>query len=289
MIAKRFLAMVLAGTMVLSSLEVAAADTAGAQGTLDEVQVTAEAPAADSSESDTEEEPTITVYFDNFGLWDVVYAYSVDADWNVLGSAWPGDEMTLVDSGLYEGWYVIEMDADTHYVTFADHSTGSQTGNIELEETSETYWITYSGSTVYTTSPVITLDDLEVGDWWTAFSEGMSLSVGQTLTITGTSTNNGDADSLYYNWYNGVFVLYNSDDDNVYAAGSDEGAAQNYTEYFVGRLDNYGWGTADYIAILAPDDWDDWLAESKNGIDFTLTATYSADGNIKISSECGVL
>ncbi len=296
MMAKRLLAMVLAGTMVLSSLEIAAADTVGtetssekaaytvdAETSSDEVIVSAEAPAADSAESDTEENATITVYFDNSGNWSYVCVYATDANWNVLGTAWPGVEMTLVeDGGLYDGWYVAELDADTYYVTFTNETDGTQTSNIALTETSDTYWITYEGSTVYTTSPVIALDDITAGDWWTVFSDGLSLSVNQTLTITGTTTCLGD-----YNWDNGVFVLYSSDDQNVYPAGSDEGAAQNYTEYFVGRLDNYGWGTANYVVILYPDDWDVWLAETQAGKEFTITATYSSDGNIKISSECG--
>ena len=322
MMAKRFMAMVLAGAMVLSSLEMVAADTVDTKdvsmgavmeddaseedGASDEVLASAVGLAADNAEDaeNSEGDSTITVYFDNSGGWDMVYAYSTDSDWNVLGGAWPGDEMTLVESGTYAGWYMIELDVDTYYVTFADESTGSQTGNIKLSEASEenTYWITYNGSTVYASSPIVELDDIEPIDWWTVFTEGFSLSVGQTLTFTGTTTSygmvttstdeEGETTTTIPAWDNAIYVLYSSDDGNLYAADTTadnyaEGVEQNYTEYFVGRLDNYGWGSASYTATSAPDDWEEWLAETQASAAFTIQATYSVDGNVTIVSECG--
>ncbi len=56
-------------------------------------------------------------------------------------------------------------------------------------------------------------------------------------------------------------------------------------EYFVGRVDDYGWGTATYDVTSAPSDWDAWLATTQEGAEFTVTATYT-DGVITIVSSC---
>ena len=145
-----------------------------------------------------------------------------------------------------------------------------------------------------------TLADLDCSGWWTAHSEGVEVTEeGVTITYTSTTYENAaDNDGVMQNWFGPLWVLYTNDEAKIGVLG--EGA---YAEYWVHRVDNYGWigalnrwsPEADLaaagITITAVDSrtdgWANFAADLKAGITCTLTAkidgsnaivTYDANG-----------
>lgn len=98
--------------------------------------------------------------------------------------------------------------------------------------------------------------------WWTAFSDYYTLVDGQTATVT--FTNYSDKVN---NWDNWIIVMTN---------GSERGA-DGYAEYFVLRVDNYGWGTNYAAGTLTSNyNWDTF----KDDMDGSKVAmTVARDGN----------
>lgn len=84
--------------------------------------------------------------------------------------------------------------------------------------------------------------------WWAAFSDSYEVPAGSLLTYS--FTNHSDKAA---NWHN--FILVTST-----AARATDG----YSEYFVLRADNYGWGNSDYSAsnlVVGNYDWDKFTSE----------------------------
>lgn len=100
--------------------------------------------------------------------------------------------------------------------------------------------------------------------WWTAFSDYYSLTGDGTITLKFKNYTSGT--NLWNNW---VCVVTNNNDRNT----------TDYSEYFVMRADNYGWGTdwkttENCPGVLAASTWEDAdFKANMNGADVVLTIT----------------
>lgn len=119
--------------------------------------------------------------------------------------------------------------------------------------------------------------------WWKVFSQSWDIAE-QDYEITFTTTNEGNA-----NWNNAIFVLFYSDDGVMPADDADARAAVNYEEFWVGRLDAFGWGPEGTEGTFTPaaedTDWDAFLAATQAGAPVTLSASV-ADGIATVVSSC---
>lgn len=135
-----------------------------------------------------------------------------------------------------------------------------------------------------------TLPDLDCTGWWVVKSEGIELTE-DGVVVNFKSTTYETASN---NWNGPLWILYTADEPVVNAAG--------YVEYWVHRLDNYGWGNNLYYNVTLPADdanaalntaypdlltaagikheasfaesfvWENLVADLKAGIDVTVSA-----------------
>lgn len=124
-------------------------------------------------------------------------------------------------------------------------------------------------------------ETLECGDFWTTFSQAFELTTDE-LVITCTTKNNGDS-----NWNNLLYVIYNSEDTKVYPGDSEQATSGFYSEYWVARADNFGWGLGEITETNVGEDfdWETWLAATQEGATVTITAKLDGD-NAVITLEC---
>lgn len=126
---------------------------------------------------------------------------------------------------------------------------------------------------------------LDCTGWWTAHTDGVEVTTdGVTVTFDSTTYESATA-----NWNGPIYILYSGDEAKVNGAG--------YTEYWVHRLDNYGWAgewaswknTNEHVAdlnalgvtlssVCADGCWDNFLANLQAGISVTVNAKL-VDGN----------
>lgn len=118
--------------------------------------------------------------------------------------------------------------------------------------------------------------NLECSTFWTAFSQSFELSE-EPLALHVTTKSNGTS-----NWENLLYVIYNSADAKVYNAGT-----EGYTEYYVGRADNFGWGSGQITETTFAEgfDWAAWFAATQKGAEVTITAYLDGDNAI-VTLEC---
>lgn len=135
---------------------------------------------------------------------------------------------------------------------------------------------------------------LECGNWWSAHTQGLELSTVEK-TITFKSLTAIGEDITMENWYCPIWVLFTGDTSTV--------GGSNYLEYWVQRLDNWGWTTAagyygealdgtsenlskhgiDYVSDASAADWDNLQTLLQAGIDVTVTAKLDGTGNAVIT------
>lgn len=100
--------------------------------------------------------------------------------------------------------------------------------------------------------------------WWSAFSDYFNIPVGKKLTLTFANYNDGGAN--YHNWLSVITT------DDVRGGGS-------YSEYFVLRSDNFGWGNGKYRKGVLESyfDWSSFMT-GMNGAEVVLTIEHVDDG-----------
>jgi len=100
--------------------------------------------------------------------------------------------------------------------------------------------------------------------WWAAFSDYYSIPVGKKLTLTFANYNDGGDN--FHNWLSVITT------DDVRGGGS-------YSEYFVLRSDNFGWGNGQYRKGVLESyfDWGTFMT-GMNGAEVVLTIEHVADG-----------
>lgn len=115
----------------------------------------------------------------------------------------------------------------------------------------------------YNAGTVIGKADNSTG-WWSAFSEYFNIPVGKKLTLDFINYSNKDANAN--NWL--AVVTTDAERD---AAG--------YSEYFLLRSDNYGWGNTQFrrSEISSNFNWDDFKTEM-DGAKVSLTVEHVKDG-----------
>lgn len=125
--------------------------------------------------------------------------------------------------------------------------------------------------------------DLDCSGWWTTHSDGIEVTEeGVTVTFTATTY-----ESATDNWQSAIIVVYSGDEGKVNGSG--------YSEYWVHRIDQYGWCVAgqyynvdlnrwsgeDALAAYGitatsvdsrTDGWANFLTDLKAGVECTLTA-----------------
>lgn len=117
-------------------------------------------------------------------------------------------------------------------------------------------------------------EDLSTG-WWSDFSDSYTIEPGYNYNFK--FTNYGNSAQNYYNW---LLVLANG-------SGHSTSERSDYSEYFVIRADNYGWGGTSYdgSGLSNNFNWDTFKTDMteatvnmdvqfKDGI-FTMTSTFS--------------
>ena len=87
--------------------------------------------------------------------WTPSYAYEYKGNVN---THWPG--VSLIKNAFNEGWYDYVVQYPFEYIIFnnGESGNGNQTGNIQIDNTSNEYWITYTvngneGTTVFVEKP----------------------------------------------------------------------------------------------------------------------------------------
>ena len=138
----------------------------------------------------------------------------------------------------------------------------------------------------------VTLSSSTVGNtdktsaWWTAFSDGVTIPAGKTLTFKFT---NHAGSGNFNNW---VVVLSTSADRS----------ASNYKEYFLLRADNFGWGTQynaalytnNYAEVATAANTEKWeyFRSQMEGAKVTMKIAHSSSGivfvNVSAISTSGV-
>lgn len=117
-----------------------------------------------------------------------------------------------------------------------------------------------------------TMPDLDCNGWWVDHTDGLEMKDGVTYTVTfdtqyvaGTDT---DGQS---NWDSPIFIVYTSDVNKIGNVDPDN-VNPAFVEYWVGRVDNWGWGTAG-ATYTTTGDWDNFLATMAAGCEGKLVAT----------------
>ncbi len=129
--------------------------------------------------------------------------------------------------------------------------------------------------------------DVDCSGWWVAHSEAVEVTA-EGVEITFKNTTEEGASQ---NWNGPIWVLYSADE--AFAGGAGISNTPGYTEYWVMRGDNYGWGNAVYYGVTGdlntntadnltaagitwtPDAdavWDNFLTDLKAGADCKATA-----------------
>lgn len=117
--------------------------------------------------------------------------------------------------------------------------------------------------------------------WWQNHSEGIAVTA-DGVTVTFDSVSNLDADGAFQNWYCPVVIVYSSDDGSVTNADWKGYTAPNYVEYWVQRVDNWGWGGAGF-------DWVNTLGDlASYGITYSCTWGDTAWDNLWTALQGGV-
>ena len=135
---------------------------------------------------------------------------------------------------------------------------------------------------------------LDCPGWWVAHTDGIKLDE-YGVTITLKSTTYADAAN---NWNSLLYVLYTNNENVVNIESAD------YLEYWVQRVDNYGWIGATnrwsgdealaaagitYAIDETAADWSNFLAPMKEGIDVTIQAKLDGDKAVIIMEANGLI
>lgn len=103
--------------------------------------------------------------FTNNPGWENIYVTTYDSEWGVIGTSWPGAQMTEKFNDGANDVYTINLPAGTYYAIINDNN-GNQTSNISDFDT-EGYWM-----------------DGETLKKWTSNAKCMTIAAGETGTFS---------------------------------------------------------------------------------------------------------
>ena len=196
-------------------------------------------------------------------------------NWDIFKDEMDGStvDMTIkrVDARVTIHADITALSGNTYFEEFIiDCGDGTQNINAFLT-TEGGHLVIDNAETTVTDSeaPVtITIEGTQIGEtdlttgWWSAFSEYFTLKKNQILTVDFKNYTNGQA-----TWNNWSLAL---------TTDADRGA-DGYSEYYVLRADNYGWGDKYNAEGLTSNyNWDTF-AQDMNGSHVKMTVTRDGD------------